>query len=97
MDAIQKQRLSSLLEQQSVAEDDRVFWFSRLGQMSYDVCERIIELFEIFPGEVAHLRSLQEKREKTLGNPEEWKKFIEEEENCLSNLLVTQAQNHGTL
>lgn len=70
MDATQKQRLTGLLEKPSVAQDDRVFWFSRLERMSHEACERIIELFEAFPGEVARLRSLQEKREKAFGNPE---------------------------
>ena len=86
----QRTKLDSFFNAQGVSENDKQFWFGRLEHFSYEVCEKVIELLEVFPQEVANLRALQEKRERTLGNDQEWVKFLEEEKNYFANLLATK-------
>lgn len=92
MNEEQKQRLLSLLARQAVSEDDRQFWMSQLQGTPYNACEKIIELLEAFPGEIASMRILQEKREKALSasGPALWEQFCKEEEEYFAKLVAAQ-------
>lgn len=86
----QKTRLYSFFQSQAVSEDDRQFWVSQLEGTPFNACEKIIELFEAFPGEIASMRVLQEKRGKALSeaDPSAWEQFCKEEEEYFAKLVA---------
>ncbi|MBI3335892.1 MAG: hypothetical protein HY001_05395 [Candidatus Portnoybacteria bacterium] len=89
----QKQRLGSLLASAGASADSRSFWLMRLERISSEACEKVMEFFESFPGEIENLRALQEKREQALSasDPALWEQFCKEEEEYFAKILASQA------
>lgn len=76
-------KLQNLLDRKEISEEDRVFWLSRLGDLSPIARESIVKLFELFPDQIGRFRIIQERKEKALANEDrqEWNKIVEEEIN----------------
>lgn len=84
----QKARLLAIFNNHGVSEEDREFWFLRLGGTHTDLAERTIALFEAFPGEIGWFRSIQERKEKALAASDDnaWEEIIKEEKGRLGSL-----------
>ncbi|MBI4086457.1 hypothetical protein HY416_00540 [Candidatus Kaiserbacteria bacterium] len=84
----QKQKLVALFEEQKTSEDDQAFWFTRLSDASPVLCESVIEMFALFPGEMGQLRGMQERKEQALasGDMDAWGGIVEDETRRLAAL-----------
>jgi hypothetical protein len=81
MNGEQKQRLLSLFQDQNLSQEVKEFWLSRLTDAPSAVCESILGMFALFPGEIGQLRVIQERKEQALasGDAEAWKGIVADE------------------
>ncbi|MBI3335896.1 MAG: hypothetical protein HY001_05415 [Candidatus Portnoybacteria bacterium] len=88
----QQRRLQAVFASHAVSEDDKKFWLAHLEGNSDNAREKIVELLEAFPSEIANMRALQEKREQALSasDPALWEQFCKEEEEYFAKILSAQ-------
>ncbi len=74
-------KLEDFLKTGRISQDDYAFWRSRLEDVSFAVCDSILELFDLLPDKIGWLRIMQERKEAALAskNNEAWEKIVEEE------------------
>ncbi len=83
-------KLDDFLKTGRISKDDYAFWRSRLEDVSFAVCDSILELFELLPDKIGWLRTMQERKEAALAkrDNEAWEKIVEEEASQFQTLSL---------
>lgn len=83
-------RFKSIFDKVNLSDKERDFWLSRLDSVPSEQKEQILDLFEIFPGDISWFTDIQIRKEEALLKRDTnlWQKIIEEEKKFFSNKKI---------